>query len=243
MDEQSRPRRGVRRQPWRAGAAGDHQRPLPGPRSSRRRVPDLHAELDLDPELAIVSTSAGCIRTGRCGWLVDAVRELEDCAAVIMGPGLPSYMDELRGRADELGIAEQGPNRLRGPDSRRRSLCGRGRRRDHPLPQHQSQQLPRSAQQDLRVHRGGHPGGGQRLPSTSSGDRSTTEVGLTFDPDQPGALTERSGACWATPSGWRCWRANAAAAATQLNWEVESRRLLEIVSARGRLPSRRRLSA
>ena len=67
VDEQSRPCRGVRRQPRRAGAAGDHQRALAGPRSARRRRPRPARRDGSRPGAAHrCSTSAACIPTARC---------------------------------------------------------------------------------------------------------------------------------------------------------------------------------
>ena len=99
----------------------------PDPRAAG--VPDLHAELDLAPGLRIVLYIGGVYPHRPLEALVEAARELEGCAVVIMGPGLPSYMDDVtraRRRARGRGPGAPGPA---GPDRRRRPIRGgRGRR-------------------------------------------------------------------------------------------------------------------
>ena len=60
------------------------------------------------------------------------------------------------------------------------------------------------------------------------------DVGRTFDPDRPGALAVAIREVLADPVRLAQLRANATAAAAELNWEVESRHLLELVDANGR---------
>jgi glycosyltransferase involved in cell wall biosynthesis len=203
----------------------------PDPRAAG--LPDLHAQLDLDPGLAIALYIGGVYPHRPLRMVVDAVRELEDCAAVIIGPGLPSYMDELRGRADELGIAERVRVASAVPiaDVVRYSAAAdvgivpflnTSLNNFHGLPNKVFEYIA-----------AGTPVVASDFPQIRAViDRH--QVGRTFDPDQPGALTEAIQGVLGDPERLAMWRANAAVAATQLNWEVESRRLLEIVGrARG----------
>ncbi len=196
-------------------------------------VPDLHTELDLDPELAIALYIGGVYPHRPLRMVVDAVRELEDCAAVIMGPGLPSYMDELRGRADELGIADRVRVASAVPIAdvvRYAAAADVGIIPFLNTSLNNFHGLPNKIFEYIAA---GTPVVASDFPQLRAViDRH--QVGLTFDPDQPGALTEAIQGVLGDPERLAMWRANAAAAATQLNWEVESRRLLEIVGrARG----------
>ena len=203
----------------------------PDPRAAG--VPDLHAELDLDPELAIALYIGGVYPHRPLRMLVDAVRELEDCAAVIMGPGLPSYMDELRGRAEELGIADRVRVASAVPIAdvvRYAAAADVGIIPFLNTSLNNFHGLPNKIFEYIAA---GTPVVASDFPQLRAViDRH--QVGLTFDPDQPDALTEAIQGVLGDPERLAMWRANAAAAATQLNWEVESRRLLAIVGrARG----------
>jgi len=60
------------------------------------------------------------------------------------------------------------------------------------------------------------------------------DVGATYDPDRPGALVGAIREVLGDQARLAELRANATAAAAELNWEVESRRLLELVDANAR---------
>ena len=206
----------------------------PNPRAAG--VPDLHAELDLDPGLAIVLYIGGVYPHRPLRMVVDAVHPLEDCAAVIMGPGLPSYLDELRGRADELGIAQRVRIASAVPIAdvvRYAAAADVGIIPFLNTSLNNFHGLPNKVFEYIAA---GTPVVASDFPQLRAViDRH--QVGRTFDPDQPGALTEAIQWVLGDPERLAAWRANAAIAARQLNWEVESRRLLEIVGAAGGEPA------
>ena len=198
----------------------------PDPRAAG--VPDLHAELDLDPRLRIALYIGGIYPHRPLEVLVDAAVELEHCAVVMTGPGLPGYLDNLRRRADDLGVADR--VRLTAPvpiaDVVRYAAAGdvgiipflnTSLNNFHGLPNKVFEYIA-----------AGIPVVASDFPQL----RAVIErydVGRTFDPGRPGALTAAIRAVLGDADGLARWRANAAAAAAELNWEVESRRLLEIV--------------
>jgi glycosyltransferase involved in cell wall biosynthesis len=198
----------------------------PDPRAAG--VPDLHAELDLNAGLRIALYIGGMYPHRPLAALVDTARELEGCAVVMMGPGLPAYKDELRRRADELGIADRVrvASAVPIPDVVRYAAAGdvgiipflnTSLNNYHGLPNKVFEYIA-----------AGIPVVASDFPQL----RAVIErydVGRTYDPSRPGALAAAIRAVLGDAERLATWRANAAEAARELNWEVESRRLLQIV--------------
>ena len=198
----------------------------PDPRTAG--VPDLHAELDLEPGLRIAIYIGGIYPHRPLEGLVDAAGQLEDCAVVMMGPGLPSYIDELRRRADDLGVVDRVRVTPAVPIAdvvRYAAAADVGVIPFLNTSLNNFHGLPNKVFEYIAA---GIPVVASDFPQLQAViDRY--DVGRTFDPGRPGALGAAIGTVLGDADGLARWRANAAAAAEELNWEVESRRLLEIV--------------
>lgn len=201
----------------------------PDPRA--RGVPDLHEELRLDAELRIALYIGGVFPHRPLDALLETARELDRCAMVIMGPGLQSYVEELRRRADELGVGDR--VRLVDPvpvsDVVRYAAAGdvgvipflnTSLNNFHGLPN-----------KIFEYVAAGIPVVASDFPQLRAViDRH--RVGRTFDPELPGDLTRAIGEVLDDPTGLAELRESAATAARTLNWEVEARGLLDIVTER-----------
>ena len=152
---------------------------------------------------------------------------------VIMGPGLPSYMDQLRARARALGVEERVRIAPAVPIADVVRYAAAGDVGVIPFLNTSLNNFHGLPNKIFEYIAAGIPVVASDFPQLRAViDRY--DVGRTFDPDRPGALVGAIREVLADPARLAELRANATAAAAELNWEVESRRLLELVDANGR---------
>jgi glycosyltransferase involved in cell wall biosynthesis len=203
----------------------------PDPRAAG--VPDLHAEMGLASELRIVLYIGGVQPFRPLDALVDAAAGLEDCALVIMGPALPSYADELSERARALGIADRVRVAPAVPIADVVRYAAAGDVGVIPFLNTSLNNFHGLPNKIFEYIAAGIPVVASDFPQLRAViDRYG--VGTTYDPDRPGALAGAIREVLGDEARLAELRANATAAAAELNWEVESRRLLELVDAHGR---------
>jgi len=202
----------------------------PDPRAAG--VPDLHAELSLAQELRIALYIGGVYPHRPLDVLLEAAAELEDCAMVIMGPGLPSYVDQLRARARALGVEERVRIAPAVPIADVVRYAAAGDVGVIPFLNTSLNNFHGLPNKIFEYIAAGIPVVASDFPQLRAViDRY--DVGKTFDPDRPGALVGAIRDVLGDPDRLAELRANATAAAAELNWEIESRRLLELVDANG----------
>ena len=202
----------------------------PDPRAAG--VPDLHAELSLAPGLRIALYIGGVYPHRPLDVLLEAVAELKGCAMVIMGPGLPGYQEQLRARARALGVEERARIAPAVPIADVVRYAAAGDVGVIPFLNTSLNNFHGLPNKIFEYIAAGIPVVASDFPQLRAViDRY--DVGRTYDPDRPGALAEVIREVLADPARLEQLRANATAAAAELNWEVESRRLLELVGANG----------
>jgi glycosyltransferase involved in cell wall biosynthesis len=203
----------------------------PDPRAAG--VPDLHAEMSLAQGLRIALYIGGVYPHRPLDVLLEAAAELKDCAMVIMGPGLPSYVDQLRAQARALGVEERVRIAPAVPIADVVRYAAAGDVGVIPFLNTSLNNFHGLPNKIFEYIAAGLPVVASDFPQLRAViDRY--DVGRTFDPDRPGALAGAIREVLADPARLAELRANATAAAAELNWEVESRRLLELVDANGR---------
>jgi len=193
--------------------------------------PDLHRELELRPELRIVLYIGGVGPHRPLDGMLEAVVELEDCAAVMMGPAVPGYVEHVRALAEQLGVADR--VRLAPPVSiddvvRYAAAADVGVIPFLNTSLNNFHGLPNKVFEYILA---GIPVVASDFPQLRA-VIDAHDVGVTFDPHAEGSLAAALSDLLGDPVAMDRYATNATAAARELNWDVESAKLLDVV-ARG----------
>ncbi len=190
----------------------------------------LRSRLDIRPDVPVALYLGGIQLNRRLEHYLDAVARLPDVVLVLLGPGDPSYVSHLRAYAEELGIAE----RVRIPG---------------PVPPELVTAHARDADVGLIVLRRGSLSQWYTLPSklfesiqaglpVVTNDwpelRRVVEdygVGVLCDSDEPAAIAAAVRTLLEDRERYERIRESARRASKELNWQRESKRLLEVIGA------------
>jgi glycosyltransferase involved in cell wall biosynthesis len=190
-------------------------------------VPDLRRELDLRSELPIVLYIGGIFPLRRLESLIEAAEALEQCAVVLMGPGFPPYIASLRALAEQRDVADRVRVEAPVPPADVVRYAAAADVGVIPFPNTSLNNFHGLPNKIFEYIMAGIPVVGSDFPQISH-VIERYDTGRTFDPDDPGSFVRAVKAVLEDPERHAELRRNARAAARELNWEREARKLLAI---------------